>query len=105
MFKWLKRRQRKEQLRLIAELRQMGGVLRRFAETKALALQDAVADDGAAVISAMEADFEHLEALLDREEVLPAEVAAQLLRIHWEMKAEVDSIEAGRKAFRDRFGG
>ena len=105
MQSFIRKRLRKEHLRLIAECRQMAGQVMRAAEVWGAISGDNDSLGRAEFLKEVIDELDDYEARLDRDEHLPPEVAEELLRVHMILANDVSSMEAGKETFKQRFEG
>lgn len=106
MFGFFKRRMRREQLRMVAECRQMANeAIRSIDLSLSLGLgHDLESQQFAGECEVLLEEFDLLEAVLDRQQTLDPQTVEDLLAVWRVLTTTRDEMERGKALARQRFG-
>lgn len=103
VFGFLKKRLRKEHLKIISECSQMARRLHRLSEGYGKTMGDPESIQMAEHLIEVIEELDEVEVWLDRNEILPPEKADDYLRLYKVLAQQVEGMEKGKDAFKNKF--
>lgn len=103
IFGFLKKRLRKEHLKIISECSQMARRLHRLSENYGKVMEDPESIKMSEHLIEVIDELDEIEAWLDSNEVLSPQKADDYLQLHKALAFQVEGMEKGKDAFRTKF--